>query len=346
MSASSPKNPPQWVKRFLDSFLEPRLLESCLGDLEEKFRFKIGNNTPLWKARLLYIIEALGFLKMARRQKSVSMQTTINMISHTLLFFTRLVRKDKSYYLVSLLGLAISLASFLFIMMFINDELSYDKFHQKRERIFRVAAHLKQSDVEFNMATTQFPAADALQTEIAEVEEAVRLFKQSTVLQYGSKKFEEDILMTDENFLNVFSFPLIFGDQATAMTDPASIILTASTAKKYFGNENPIGKTLLLHGENALSVTGVVSDVPEQSHIKFDALIPLSLQLNLWKNETGMEGRENKWFWYGAYTYILLKGGVNPDAVRAKLPHIVNKYFPERFGQMQDWNYRLSRIST
>lgn len=331
MSASLPPKPPQWIKRLLGLFLESRLLEACLGDLEEKFRFKLGNHMPTWKARLFYIVEALGFLKMARRQKSIFTQTTINMISHSLLFFTRLVRKDKSYYLISLLGLTISLASFLFIMMFINDELAYDKFHEKRERIFRVVAHLKQSDVEFNIATTQFPAAEALQTEIGEVQEAVRLFKQNPVLQYAEKKFEENVLMADDNFFSVFSFPLILGDQATAMTDPASIILTASTAKKYFGNENPIGKTLLIHGKNALTVTGVVNDVPEQSHIKFNAVVPLPLQLDLWKNETGLDGRENKWFWYGAYTYILLKTNVNADAVRAKLSLIVNKYFPERF---------------
>lgn len=331
MSSPSDHTPPRWIKNFLGLFLEPRLLEASLGDLEEKFNQKLRNNVPPWKAKLRYALEALGFLKMARRQRNASTQTTINMINHTFLFFTRLVKKDKSYYLVSLLGLTISLASFLLIMMFISDELAYDKFHQKRDRIFRVSAHIKQSDLEFNMATTQFPAAQALQSELPEIEKAVRLFRQNPLLEYGDKKFEENVLMADENFFDVFSFPLIIGDPKTAMAEPASIILTVSAAKKYFGNDNPIGKILLVDGKEPLSVTGVINDVPEQSHVKFDAVVPLLLQLNQWKSETGVEGRENKWFWYGAYTYVLLKTDTDPEAVRAKLPLIVSKYFPERF---------------
>jgi putative ABC transport system permease protein len=183
--------PPSWVRNLLEHFLEPRLLEASLGDLEEKFRHRIQTQTSLRKARWLYVMEALGFLRLARKPRNIAAQTNINMISHTFLFFTRLVRKDKSYYLVSLLGLTISLSSFLFIMMFINDELAYDKFHQKRERIFRVSAHIKQSDLEFNMATTQFPAAQALQTELPEVEEAVRLFRQNPVLEYGKESLRK-----------------------------------------------------------------------------------------------------------------------------------------------------------
>src|SRR5688572_24483383 len=134
---------PGWVKRFLGFFLDERLLEACLGDLEEKYFTRLQNNTTRWKADLLYVLEALGFLRMARRKRSTSFQATYNLISHSLLFFSRLVRKDVGYYLVSLLGLTVSLTSFLFIMMFINDELSYDRMHDKRDRIYRVTTHLK-----------------------------------------------------------------------------------------------------------------------------------------------------------------------------------------------------------
>lgn len=322
---------PRWIKSLLGGFLEPKLLEACLGDLEEKFQIKIQNNTPTWKAKLFYVLEAVGFLRMARRRQSAATQTTINLIGHTFLFFTRLVRKDKSYYLVSMVGLSLSLASFLLISMFIRDELSFDKFHVNRDRIFRAAAHLRTGDIPFDMAATQFPLAHALQSEIPEVEQTVRLFKQDITLQYGDKKFEEKIVMADDNFFEVFSFPFMQGDLATAMKEPASIILTESTARKYFGNENPLGKVILAGGKISLEVTGVVEDVPEQSHIKFTAVVPLLLQLNQWKSETGLEGRENKWFWYGAYTYVMLKPGTDPSATSAKLPVIINKYFPERF---------------
>lgn len=322
--------PPRWIRKLLSAFLDPRMLEASLGDLEEKFQHCLRNNIPPWKAKLFYIIEGIGFLKMARRQKHAPTQTTINMISHTLLFFSRLVRKDKSYYLVSLLGLTISLASFLLIMMFINDELRYDKFHEKSDRIYRVTTHLHLNDVVYGEASSQFPAAAALRQEISEVEEAVRLYPQDRTIEVGDKKFAEHILFADENLLKVFSFPLILGNRNTVMKEPSSIILTRSTAKKYFGSENPLNKTLVLDGQT-LVVSGVTEDVPEQSHVKFSAIMPLSFQLAIWKHYTGIEGRENKWFWTGAYTYLLLKSAADEETVRTRLPLVVDKYFPARY---------------
>lgn len=330
MTPHSDRNPPGWIRKLLSLFLEARMLEASLGDLEEKFRIKLRDKKPIWKAKLFYVIEGLGFLKMARHQKNVSTQTTINMINHTLLFFSRLVRKDKSYYLVSLLGLTLSLASFLFIMMFITDELSYDKFHEKSDRIYRVTTHLRLSDVEYNEATSQFPAAKAFQSEFAEVEEAVRIYPVDLILESGDKKFQEHMLFADENFFKIFSFKLIHGDTATVLDEPSNVVLTQATAKKYFGSKSPVGKIILAEGQT-LMVSGVLQDVQEQSHVKFDAIIPMSLKLNQWKSETGIEGRENKWFWTGAYTYLLLKTKADIEDVRTKLPLIINKYFPARY---------------
>ena len=332
MTPSADPTPPRWIKKFLSSFLEPRLLEACLGDLEEKFSAKIQSKSPPWKAKLSYLTEGLGFLKMARRQKSASAQTTINMINHTLLFFTRLVRKDKSYYLVSLLGLTISIASFLLIMMYINDEIAYDQFHENRNRICRVTTHLRMSEVDFDMATTAFPAAQALQDEFGEVEQATRIFKQHWVLKLNDKKIDEQIILVDSNFFDIFSFPLIVGDAKRALKEPASIILTESAARRYFGNKNPLGETLLME-DHSLQVTGVIRDVQDQSHIHFEAIVPLSLQLNQWKSETGLEGRENKWFWIGTYTYVMLRNTASVEEVQAKLPLFISKYFPDRYKQ-------------
>lgn len=330
MISPSDHSPPGWIRKLLALFLEPRRLEAALGDLEEKFRMRLNTNTPLWKSRLFYVIEGLGFFKMASRQKNASVQTTINMIGHTLLFFSRLVSKDKSYYLVSLLGLTVSLSSFLFIMMFITDELSYDKFHEKSDRIYRITTHLRLGDVAYHEATSQFPAARAFQSEFAAVEEAVRIYPGDLIFESGDKKFQEHTIFADENFFKVFSFRLVYGDTATAFDKPSNIILTQSTTKKYFGTDNPIGKIILAEGQT-LIVSGVLQDVPEQSHIKFDAIIPMSLKLAQWKSETGTEGRENKWFWTGAYTYLLLKNKVDIATLRTKMPLIINKYFPARY---------------
>jgi putative ABC transport system permease protein len=214
--------------------------------------------------------------------------------------------------------------------MFIADELAYDKFHKNHNRIYRVTTHLRLSDVDYHEATSQFPAAAAIESEITEVDHAVRIFPQEMMLEVGEKKFKEQIIYVDQNFLDVFSFPLLTGDVTNALLQPPSVILTEALAKKYFGSEKPVGKNVLLNNQT-LTVTGIVKDVPEQSHLKFDAIMPLSYQLNSWKNETGIEGRENKWFWTGAYTYLLLNASADAKDVAEKLPLIVNKYFPERY---------------
>lgn len=323
---------PNWVKKLLSVFLDRRTVEASLGDLEEKFQSRIKSNFPQWKAKLFFVLEGLGFLRMARLPKISGMQTTINMISHTFLFFGRLVRKDLSYYLISLLGLTLSLTSFLFIMMFIQDELSYDQFHKKKDRLFRLTTHLKLGDVEYNMASSQFPAAAAVQSELPEVEKTVRIFPEEVEVKKDDKKFTEDIIMADENFFDLFSFSWIAGDKPSALNEPASIILTEALAIKYFGSINPVGQKLLVYDE-PLTVTGVINNIPKQSHLRFKAIIPLSFQLNSWKKETGLEGRENKWFWTGAYTYVLLKGSAAQEQAEAKLPAVINKYFPDRYKQ-------------
>ncbi|MCW5911725.1 MAG: ABC transporter permease [Cyclobacteriaceae bacterium] len=335
-------NSPKWVRKLLAMFLDNRVLEASLGDLEEKFNSRIRGNFPRWKAKFFFVVEALGFLKMARLPQSVSMQTTTNMISHTFLFFGRLVRKDLGYYLVSLLGLALSLTSFILIMLFIHDEFSYDQFHEKKDRLYRLTTHLKLSDVEYNMVTSPFPAAEAIQSEIPEVEYAVRIFRQEIEFSLNEKKFSERIIMADEHFFDLFSFSWLTGDKQTALNVPASIILTESMARKYFGTEDPLGKTLLAY-DQPLTVTGVMKDVPEQSHLRFNAIVPLAYQLGIWKSRTGLEGRENKWFWIGAYTYVLLRNTASPGEAEAKLPLVVNKYFPDRY--KQDGAFHLQAIS-
>ena len=321
---------PRWIRNLLDRLLEPRLAEASLGDLEEKLQRRLEKNVARWKALTLYVFEAVGFLRMITVKRDASMQTDINVLNHTLLFFFRLVRRDSAYYLVSILGLSVSLVSFLFIMMYMRYELSFDRFHAESDRLYRVTTHLRLSDVEYNLAATPFPAAAAIASEVRDVREAVRIYPQEVLLGSDDDIYKEKALFADENFLSVFSFPWSEGDPASALREPASIVVTRSAAIRHFGSGNAVGKILRLHGES-LKVTGVMEDVPPQSHLKFDVIIPLAFQLNRWKAETGLEGRENKWFWVGAYTYVLLHPGADPEKSQHSLMAVVQKYFPERY---------------
>src|SRR5688500_2165785 len=152
MKTSGHQHSPRWIKRLLFTVLDEKIAEACLGDLEEKFQHRIQKNTsPSWAA-WLYIIEGLGFVRMSKVKENHSIQIHINMLNHTLMFFTRLVRRDSGYYMISILGMSLSLVSFLLIMMFIRDELSYDEFHAEKDRLYRVTTHLRLSDVEYNLA--------------------------------------------------------------------------------------------------------------------------------------------------------------------------------------------------
>ncbi|HZY78777.1 MAG TPA: ABC transporter permease [Cyclobacteriaceae bacterium] len=325
---SRDKRPPGWVRKFLSEFLDERLLEGSLGDLEEKYVLNLERGMSPWRADLLYVIEALGFLKMASTKKDDS-GSTLGQVIHSIVFFTRLIRRDKSYYVVSMFGLALSLASFLFITMFVVDELSYDSIHVNRERVFRITTHLRISDTDFDLATSQFPAAQALHNEYPEIEEAVRLYKTHRFIEIDEHKFGEEVVFADDNFFKVFSFPLLYGDATSILNEPSNVVLTRNGSLKYFGAENSIGKELKIDGQS-LRVVGILENIPTQSHFRFDVLIPLQHQLNVWKSQTGIEGRENKWFWVGAYTYVMLHDAGDRYALAAKLPDFVKKYFPER----------------
>ncbi|MEI9917349.1 MAG: ABC transporter permease [Bacteroidota bacterium] len=327
------QRPPGWVRKFLSNFLDDRVLEGSLGDLEEKYSNNVERGTHVWHANVIYIFEALGFMKVAALRKEEP-RSIAGQVLHIFTFFARLVKRDKSYYLVSMFGLALSLASFLLIAMFIADELSYDSVHVNRDRIFRVTTHVRLNDVDFDLATTQFPAAHALQSEFPEIEEAVRLHATTMFIEVNDNKFEEKVAFVDDNFFNVFSFPLISGKHGDA-------IITERMALKYFGPDDPIGRIVKI-GSREMRISGVMKDIDTHSHFKFDFFVPLSKQLDVWKSENGIEGRENKWFWIGAYTYVMLRDASDETPLREKLAAFVKKYFPERFRESR---YELQKLT-
>ena len=247
----------------------------------------------------------------------------------------RHLRKHKTYSVINITGLAIGLCCCLLIVLFVQDELSYDAFHHNAERIFRVKIKLVLNDVVYEEASIQFPAAEALSNDIPEIEQAVRLYKRNIdppLLEYEDQTFtEEQFLFADANFFKVFDFPLVQGDEETALHAPNSVVITERTARKYFGTAEPLGKTFTYDGEHILEVTGVVENPPRNAHFTFDFLAPLSFQLGLWQQERGLNGRERGWFWTGAWTYVLLSDAEAASAVTAKFPAFIDHYFPERY---------------
>lgn len=241
--------------------------------------------------------------------------------NHLKLAFRHMWRK-KGYTLINILGLAIGIACFLLIFMFVWDESSFDKFHEKGEDIYRVALDRKYPGRMRSYAIIPHSYAEMMETDLPEVKEAVRLFYfQGNALSFKANDnvFEEpEAMWADSQFFELFTIPLLSGETATALNKPNTVVLTESAANKYFGAQDPIGEVLDIPGTaDDLVVTGICGDVPPNSHLRFNMLISSSsfdfLQTPNFVN-------------FFAYTYLWLEPGTDPAALEAKFPQMVRKY--------------------
>ncbi len=246
--------------------------------------------------------------------------------------------RHKFYSAITILGLATGIACFLLIFMFIQDEVRYDKFHSKADRVYRMVGKLDSEEGQGEESSSNPPpVAQALKTDYPHlIEETVRFFnfQQPTLtLELGDKKLnEKHLFFADSTLFKVFDFPLAKGNPDKALAEPNTIVLTQKLAEKYFGSEDPMGKVLKFEGQFDLKVTGVMADIKHPTHIPFEGLISMRtaylMNPHLDKN----------WVWNPAWTYILFKEGVSPKELEAQFPNFIKKYYPE-FVQPQITHY-------
>ena len=189
------------------------------------------------------------------------------------------MRKHRGSLILNITGLTIGLTAFLLIALYVFHELSYDRFHQNYRNIYRIRIVARLEGSSIDQALTASPMSQTLLTDYPEVEHAVRIHRQGAFLvQYGDTRFNEDgILFTDSSFFSVFDFRLLRGDPKTVLVNPRSIVLTQDYARKYFGKEDPVGKRISIGSDTILcTVTGIVQNIPGNSHLKFDMLCSLS----------------------------------------------------------------------
>lgn len=232
----------------------------------------------------------------------------------------RNIGKYKFFSAINILGMSTGIAACLLILLYIGDELSYDRFHKNGDRIYQVSLHGKVGDQSVVTSTTCPPMAATLVAEIPGVEQAVRIanFWGPPTLKYGDKVFSEaKLFYADSNFFNFFSYALLEGDPHTALLEPNSVVLTQSLAKKYFGNENALGKLITIGGEQTYKVTGVAEDAPLNSHFIFNAIISSASADHL--KDTG-------WLNNYLHTYFMLEANSSLSAVENEFPRLVKKY--------------------
>jgi putative ABC transport system permease protein len=227
----------------------------------------------------------------------------------------RNLRKNKLHSFINLAGLSIGLACCLLIFIYVQRELSYDRYHEKSKQIYRLTAILHLPKEDRPRAVTSPPMGPAIRSNFPEVQNMVRINYSSRYISYqNNKQFDLKIIYADSTFFDIFTFPLIESIDRRPLEKPFSVVLTQSTAKKYFGDEDPIGKTVQLSDTIPLKVTGLIADVPQNSHFSFDCLMSRSTI-----DELNQRRPDNNWFNNNYYTYLLLKNGTNARALEKKV---------------------------
>ncbi|SRR5579871_448 len=250
------------------------------------------------------------------------------MIKNLFLVAIRNFKRDKWYSLLNIVGLMIGITFSLFLIFYIKDELSYDRYNKNAERIYRINSYIKEPEKDvMKIAITQFTLAPELKKDFPEVEEAVRFVGNGrTMLRNGNLRFYADkVFICDSNLFKIFTYQFIEGNPQTALVEPKSMVLTQSEAEKYFGkNKSIVGKTLQNDKGEVYNITAVVKDVPKNSHIIFNVLISAS---SLPKDFA------NSWGGFGVYTYALLKPNSNAAAFEKKLLPLYDKFMAPIFAQ-------------
>jgi putative ABC transport system permease protein len=256
------------------------------------------------------------------------------MIRNYLKIGLRGLARNKVYTFINIIGLAIGLACFVLIGVYIREEISYDKFYTNSENIYRINTYVDVNGASNSYPAAHYPAAHDMAKDFAEVENATvmyRAFYLSSVLpkiRYGEAEHDESrFYLVDSTFFSVFDFDFKYGDPASALRVSNSVVLTDEISRKYFGDENPLGKIIQFQDSVAFRVTGVLQPFRGKTHLSFDFIAQSKLVLNQIIGFNIDHAYVGLWY----YSYVVLQPGASPEALSEKLPAFVKQYYPPRY---------------
>ncbi|WAC14938.1 ABC transporter permease [Dyadobacter pollutisoli] len=320
--------PPQWAKTLLRWLHPENTIEEVEGDLDELYAYTY-KRTGKRQAVLRYLLNVVTVLPpFVRRRGSKTkynqpFSLSPDMLKNYFKIAWRNIVRQKAYSILNIAGLSIGMACSILILLWVQNELSYDRFHTRANQLFRLTC----SAGDFKAAVSPAGMARGLQAQLPQVKGGVRMSKPSPMLfEVGEKKVEEKrVFYADSNFLEVFSFPLLAGNVATALSDPGAILITEETAKKYYGTADAVGKTVRINNHDNFTIAGVLANTPSNSHLQFDAIIPMKTMASWnWdlKNDT--------WGNFNFYTYLELDEKTAASApAQQKLLQQIGKMFKE-----------------
>ena len=247
------------------------------------------------------------------------------MLKNYLKISLRKMAQQKLYTFINVGGLALGIALFLLITTYVNREMSYDNFHKDKENIYRVYRIEDEPSGRANSAATPHALPKALQNDFPEIKNVVSIAASDDAeIRCGQMEFKERILFASPNFFDAFDFPFEVGNARQLQENINSIILTAPLAKKLFGNESPLGKTVIVHNQIPFTVSGILKDIPQNSSFQFDAFVSQEVMYHYI-----YPGEEKKWYSMGVETFVELPTEVSPDYLRSRLPQLLDKYLPD-----------------
>lgn len=342
--------PPKWLMRFFQWFCRQELCDAIEGDLLVVYQRKVQGHGR-FKANLWYFFSVLTFIQpfALKKRRNNHRLNPIDMISNFLKVAFRNLKASRSYTVINVLGLAIGITGFVVMIAYVQHELSYDRFHKKSDRIVRIVYDYEARGTVTHVAKSAFPLKPMLLEEYPEVEKVVRFFENrqdAATLRYEDKHFTEaKVKFADPEVFEVFDFQLEAGNPATALKEQNSIVITARAAKKYFGEEDPMGKLMKFKEDDDLKVTGILAEVPQNSHIDFDMLMPVELQRQRWMRSGDNNGYdfEQDWRWSGAWLYVLLKTPESSVPFEARLYEKGKDYFGRE--DVVEYDYKAQALT-
>ncbi|MCP4726025.1 MAG: FtsX-like permease family protein [bacterium] len=320
MNKLSNRHKPPWTADWLLRRFTHDHEETKSGDYEEEF----NENTEeygLSKAKLVYWNQALKSIPVFAGQ---SVNRSIAMFKNYIKIASRNIRKYKVYSLINVSGLAAGLTCFLLIFLWIQDEFSYDRFHENADTIYRINSTKRMQSQTVYMPETSLALADVLKEQYPEIVNSVRTIGDWSGWQvnYEDKYFSNDRLFcAGPEFFEMFTFPFIEGDPKTALNTTFSIVITEDMAEKYFGSEDPMGKMINIYGRG-YEVKGIIKNVPENSHIKFDAVFPFTYWRDVRRTDL------NSWTEDFSKTFIQVRENTSKDDLEQKIAGIVSRNDP------------------
>lgn len=334
--------PPKLGEQLLKFIYSVELVNDILGDLDEIYQDRV-ENAGLFKARMHYFKDVILSIRNydLRRKRKVTQNNSIPMVKNYVKTTFRTLAKNRVYSALNILGLALGLAACLFIIQYVDYEYSYDKFHSKHEDLYRVKYMVyRGGDLNIDCAAAVPRVGPFMKETMPEVVDFARAYPMESVFEYNNTQYREKrVQIADPSFLQIFDYPLLYGDRESALREPNQVVITESTAKKYYGRIDVVGETLEMISwpRGNFQVVGVTKDVPSNSHLKYNVLLSYETLNNETRNDEGSAASETAWGWYDFNTYVLLKEGTDPVAFDKKFAEAV---YEERKETFEKYDFR------